>query len=125
MHRVILLILLFTSPQALSCMSCDDHPEMDGCQACEVNLVELTTEQGEIYLPQDFTSASKTGFVTFTFNLKPGKKPQNIEIVDFQPQNLPKGYFNQLIKSSKYSVDTVVPCVPKHRFKVTFEFPIK
>ncbi len=124
MLRVILIVLLFVSSNAYSCNSCDENPEMEHCQPCG-GLVEVITEQAAMYIPDDFIANEKFGFVKFTFNLKKGKKPHNIEILEYKPRNLSKGYFNQLIKNSSYTLDGAEGCVANKKFEVVFKFPVK
>lgn len=97
---------------------------MEHCQPCG-DSVEVIPQQAEMYIPDDFITNEKFGFVKFTFNLKKGKKPQNIEILEYTPSNLPKGYFNQLIRNSSYILDGAEGCVANQKFEVVFKFPIK
>ncbi len=124
MYQIFSIVLLFISTSAYSCTNCDESPEMEHCQPCG-GSVDVITKQAAMYIPVDFITNDKSGFVKFSFNLKKGKKPKNIEILEYKPINLPKGYFNQLIKNSTYTLDGAEGCVANQKFEVLFKFPVK
>ena len=109
---------------AYSCISCDKRPDMLHCQPCG-NTVEVITEQVKMYIPEDFVTNEKSGFVKFRFNIKKYEKPTNIEVLEFEPSNLPKGYFIQLIRNSTFTLEGAENCVANKKFEATFKFPIK
>jgi len=124
MVRLIFFTFVLISSKAFACANCETHPKLDICQPCTTD-VSVEVEQGKMYIPDGFKTELNNGFVKFTFNFQKFKKPENIEIIAFEPSNLQKGYFAQLIKNSNFKLVGADYCNPKQKFEHTIHFSIK